>query len=724
VNRRLENINNRVFAFALILTLVFSGQPLSAAEVEDSVEVANKKAESYVRQSYKLENLPQNNAERLSLLYKAFAIMPDSNLEKASLAYEIAQLENARRKTETHNPAFEQSISSELKMRKFAAEMHEINDKGGSSQYWISLANCEASFGNLDIALEHAKHGIDEFTRPQGPGHGTFIAALIISRSPLIESLASSGKQRDAISLLTMAINQEKKVYGAPSWSLESQYVQLCVFLLKQHQQKEAELALAEILAVDPAKEGFDFSSRDKGIHELLQEVLITQNGNDLDLFIPILEMVLKSEQKYYGAEDYHVAKILAALGDLYVRREKLDAAEKCYRATIKIMSPYGETDRFAQLQRVIALAWLLEQTGRSEEAESLRAEREARLKEASKWAIPAEPNNSIETLENRYQVLSTTTPYSGKTRDCAEKLVDKYQALSDWQKIPALVTAVLKIQTQSRPSELGAHFYTYQISEHRTKLRKLLIEAYKKLGQDSMAQNQLEEAVAELPAKASTGDYVDLAQEADLIDDKVQSKKYWILALNHLSEFVDARSFGPTIKTAFDNLDAAKERRELENKLATIEKKQILENQRLALEREKIWPTTPAIVNWFPAVEQLKDTYCFNYCALASDLLSMKNGAKVGHYGGPANVCNHAFAGTFGNLIANQRANHAGQFSFIYDGLPQSLGPLIDLNRPKQYLPGKYALGTSSFTNAPAVPAIPFMRAPNAPATAKPLGA
>lgn len=692
--------------------------------------------------------------ERLELNQKAYGLMPDNSREKIELAQEIAnQLSALGRGNKAGNEKAEgQADASKFKMLESAAMLAEKNNEPTAPQLWMNLAGSEVQAKQYDQAFLHIKRAVE--IKDKRPGYNLEGFQMPDFYDWPIRALAEAGRGSDTELLYQMMLKKAKSLYGPTSVEYSRVLANCAISYAVQKQREKALNYLDQLLVLDPRKQELGKNSQN-GRKALLEGAysLRFRDGQNV-LARELQEKLLEAQRKTYGSDDSHVSCVLANMGTLETKEGAFEQAEKHLQEAMAIDALYGDETGFAGSSARSAMQNLLGKENKTAELQILIASQESTRKETERhWSLSQ--NASEERAQDFYNWWHKKAPYGHRCLSAAMKLLEYAVKKNDWERVRELAPECIDILSHNNLNAVGGCTPSPQPANRKFHCFKSMIEACLRSGHPDEARKWLDRAVSEESYEPMTEELLFLSEIEYACGDKREALSYCKRAEETLPKVSGWNYYRGFVTEMYDKLGAAddtkriqaderaqrlikqeedlrkfeaqwKEKAKLEAQrkkpptmaLPTVRKAGIGNNQ----DSDENWSAEPNEALMFPPVKEVKDRYLFNYAAYASEDLWLKDGARVARFDGHKAMPSYSFAGSYTGIECYQPLHHAGQFMFLYDGLPGSLLPHFEL--PKTPGPGTQSgmplLSTGSiFMAPPPVMARPFMPALEAPSTA-----
>jgi hypothetical protein len=524
----------------------------------------------------------------------------------------------------------------------------------------LGRANTEAAAGQWQSAIADAKTAIGRQTKSSGEVDYR-VAHRLLS---LTLRLAQDGHFNDAEMLQKLAIEKHKGLFGAVSIVTDRQQSQLFQLYCRQEKFEQAFAVLDQITNHDPRPLEFDSYPASTAEEVVASEASYLERQGKSPMAIKILKRLLDSSRKYYPSDHYRIALLLEQMAD--VERDSDEAtAVADYRAALAIQELYGDWQRCRRIRHYLAET-LLKQ-GKVNEANKLKAEN-TKPDSQTLWSAN-QRFNSLQQVYPTYLRARQLEPYSPRTRQAVEQLLDLCVKNKAWPKLAVLASDAIKIQEHSSCKRSIGCTVTTTPSIQRRRYYKLAVEADIAIGDKSTAQALVRRAeqfngLSQSQSQAkSVEDAIFLAQLNVLIEDRKTASLYAKQAQSLLpGDAPKYLAMGNYLAVAdlWKSIGDQEEHKRA-SQAANVYFAKIREDDNRKQAQDNVIADLPPLEAQpgsatFPAPALVADNYTFNYAALASHSLILENGARlVSPNFMPGGMPNNCFAASFGQLKSAQ---------------------------------------------------------------------
>ncbi len=728
-----------------------------------------EQAQIYTRLADSLR--PESGQEQLELYNKAFPLLADGQA-KQQLALKIANLSSQQNAT-SPGAGVKVDHSAEFKMREAAAILAQKDNPNNAAQLWVSLANSEVSAKQFDSAIAHLKTAIATIQKQPAnlqTSYAQFFCTLMVP----LGALAEGGKKADAEAIGKSLLEKADSLYGKQSAEYRQTLTAMFSLYAGQKDFKTANQYLEQILAIDPRK--FELGRSPSGRFSSPEDMAfgLTIKEETRAYGMEVLNKILINRLNTYGPDDMRTMDILSKIGQANTKAGNFADAEKNLKMAMGIANLYDTGSPFSFYSSPVSGMFdLLNAQKKTDELKQLQDQIQINRKEVEKnWSIA--DNTSIDATQKFYDYWHKKSPFSSRALSSGIKLLENAVKQKDWPAVKAIAPECIKMLAHNSPFLVGGCVPSPSPATQKFYCFKYLIQACLETGDRRQALSWLKQAQSEKSYKPMTEELLFLSEIENMCGNKKEAIELCRQAESTLPSDQKWNYYRGSVNTIYKKIgsEADTQRVQLESQATQLirieedirkserERKQkaveeatrkklpaeavanSLENSAKNKENkvENLWVPDPAEKLVLDQVQEVNDTYKFDYAALASTRLSLGENSYVKQRAGnfPFQSPNYSFAGCFESMSAHQPMHKAGNLTFLFDGPKGSLRPKIDIKQLMLH-PGGTGVGgpgvggtgvggpgggasygsfmAPQFTEPPAVMARPFRPALNAPA-------
>lgn len=655
--------------------------------------------------------------EQLELYNKAFPLMADER-EKQQLAIKIANLSSQQNATST-GAGDKVDHSAEFKMREAAALLAQKTNPNNAAQLWVSLANSEISAKLYDSAINHLKTAIATVQKQPPNSDSPFMQSFGFYMMPL-GALAEGGRKADAEAIGKLLLEKAENLYGKQSSEYRQALTAMFGLYSGQKDFKTANQYLDQILAIDPRK--FELGRSGSpflyGAEDTASSLTAKEDTRAYGL--EALNKILINRLNTYGPDDMHTMDILSKIGQAETKAGNFADAEKHLKMAMGIANLYDATSQFYfRSSPVSAMQDLLSAQKRTDELKQLQDKIQINRKEAEKLGSIAD-SADIDATQKFYDYWHKKSPYSSRSLSSGIKLLESAVTKKDWPSVKILAPECIKMLAHNSPFLAGGCTPSPSPATQKFYCFRNLIQACIETGERQQALSWLKQAKSEKSYQPMTEELIflsdienicsnkkealDLCRQAEKTLPSDKNWNYYRAPVNQLYKKIGSEADiqriqleGQATQLIRIEEDIRKSERERKQKAAEEALRKKLPAEALAIgmdssknnrsennKVENVWHPEPQEPQVLEPATEVKDTYKFEYAALASTNLSLGNGAfvKQRQAQGPLPFPNYSFAGCFECLSSQQPKHKAGDLMFLYDGAKGSLRPKVEVTQ------------------------------------------
>lgn len=301
----------------------------------------------------------RNLKESLILRQKAVSLLMDTDPDKPEQLSIIAYVKGELSKSNSTSPdgtMKSTQLDDKIASASEAAELAARNNSKDACVYWLRLADAEAEANRINLAVEHARKGIEAYQSANAKTH--MLDQLLSSRLPSV--IARAGSSSEAESLLKDAQARVESVAGPGSLPAQVQMAHYFDYLvLQQKDYAKAEKLLDSLLKTDLNKGSYSPPNHDVNIcrfggpypvessMEVISKLLAAAKqsvvGKENHQALRFLDKILAAETKQFGKDDYRVAITYAEIARIHSASGDNLKAYAAYKAAISVMHQYED---------------------------------------------------------------------------------------------------------------------------------------------------------------------------------------------------------------------------------------------------------------------------------------------------------------------------------------------------------------------------------------------